>query len=87
MDNSERSDVIATHLPTSTSATNLLHWRQLIVSNGSFVQLDYRSAKLNKKHYGTVIPPEFPLEKIDPSLEIHLFVGFVDGLADPADAG
>lgn len=39
MDNIERSDVIFSHFLAGTSVTNLLHWRQLVLTK-NFVQMD-----------------------------------------------
>ena len=82
VDNFDRKDVLEYHVPAGTSAKNILHWRQEVLS-GLFEMYDYGELG-NLKKYNQTTPPRY-----QPSLiqeEIAMFVGTEDLLADSYDA-
>lgn len=78
----DRMQTITRHMPTGTSAKNLVHYAQMIM-NGKFSRYNFGLAG-NKKRYGTALPPEYNLTNI--RLEsIALVTADNDLLATPED--
>ncbi|EDW00622.1 GH20912 [Drosophila grimshawi] len=68
--------------PAGISRGQLLHFGQLI-NSGKFQQFDYRSARLNSKHYGQPTPPAYQLQNV--RLNLMLFHGNRDALSTRKD--
>lgn len=66
------------HLPGGSSNKNLVHWMQLMRSEGKFQMFDYGAEK-NNEVYKQSIPPEYPLERFK---EIHVPKLFFAGTRD-----
>lgn len=79
----ERIPVYMSHTPAGTSAWNLLHFMQGIKSQ-KFAKFDMGSSRDNLARYGTMEPPEYPLEKIT-NPYIALFSSLNDWMASPQD--
>lgn len=71
------------HTPAGSSLTQFTHFAQQFRNGGKFAKFDYGHVQ-NLLTYGTLDPPEYSLEKV--SVPTALFVGDVDGFADPKDA-
>ena len=56
-----------------------------MLSEGKFEQLNYKNPETNQMYYKKDYPPLFPLENIDPTLEIYFFIGNMDKIADIED--
>ncbi|RWS01370.1 gastric triacylglycerol lipase-like protein [Dinothrombium tinctorium] len=80
--NETRLPVYIAHAPAGTSAWNLVHFMQGIVSK-KFQKFDYGGIK-NRLKYGTKTPPSYNLTKID-TRYIAIFHSQNDWLADPDD--
>jgi len=79
--NNTRLPYIMHYEPNPTSVKNLIKWSQSIRS-GKFQMFDY-GTKGNQAHYNQPTPPQYDLSKL--SLNIALFTGGDDDLADPRD--
>ncbi|XP_026763237.2 lipase 3-like [Galleria mellonella] len=73
--------VIYGHVPSGASVKQLAHFGQEILS-GEFRQYDY-GPKENKRKYGSVTPPNYPVEKI--SAPVSLFYSNDDWMSHPED--
>lgn len=74
--------IILGHVPAGASTKTLIHYAQEIKKNGRFQQFDYGSEG-NEKHYGTLVPPQYPVHKI--TLPIALFSAENDWLSSDVD--
>ncbi|GBP60019.1 Lipase 3 [Eumeta japonica] len=74
--------IILGHVPAGASTKSLVHYAQEIRNKGNFQKFDY-GPKGNMEHYGTTIPPEYPLHKI--TLPIALFSAKNDWLSGEVD--
>jgi pimeloyl-ACP methyl ester carboxylesterase len=81
-DNAKQYNVILEHEPAGTSVTNMLHWRQMVLT-GKFAKYDYGTAG-NIQHYGQPAPPEYDVSKIN--IPVHLFFSKHDSFVDDRDS-
>lgn len=79
--NKTRIPVYLGHFPIGTSVQNFLHFYQIYKAK-NLVMYDHGEAE-NRRRYGQVTPPPYPLERI--KIPIALFSGQGDILADTAD--
>lgn len=70
--------------PNPTSVKNMIHWSQGVKAN-KFQMFDYGSSAANQQHYGQPTPPQYQISDIPSSLNVAIFNGGNDYLADPAD--
>mmetsp|Transcript_55023 Transcript_55023/g.63290 ORF Transcript_55023/g.63290 Transcript_55023/m.63290 type:complete len:395 (-) Transcript_55023:176-1360(-) len=82
MNNQAAYENFAGHFPAGTSVTDILHWKQLLVS-GEFKMYDYGKA-MNNEVYGQDKPHKYDLSLI--SEDVALFVGTDDLIANTVDA-
>ncbi|ETN77976.1 hypothetical protein NECAME_10652 [Necator americanus] len=79
--NNSRWDVVAGHLPSPSSALNLLHWAQVMRFH-ELRRLDHGKSR-NMEIYGQEKPPMFNLSQI--TTPVFLFWSSDDTLAPAAD--
>ncbi|KAL1477996.1 hypothetical protein MTO96_002578 [Rhipicephalus appendiculatus] len=79
--NSTRMPVILAHYPIGTSYKNLRHFVQ-VHRTGRFAMYDYGLLK-NLEKYGKIVPPDYPVEKIE--VPVALFSSVGDTVADSDD--
>ena len=80
-DDYSRYGIFMEHEPSGTSVTNMLHWRQLVLT-GKFNKYDY-GIEGNMEQYGQPTPPDYNLGNINGT--VHLFFGEDDDLVDEQD--
>ncbi|CAK1547640.1 unnamed protein product [Leptosia nina] len=78
--NFEHLTVVFHHFPAGSSAKQLVHFAQLILS-GYFRQYDY--GPKNYEKYGSIIPPSYPVGKI--TAPVAVFYGIGDWLSESVD--
>eukprot|EP00299_Pterocystis_sp_00344_P007099 c2132_g1_i1.p1 GENE.c2132_g1_i1~~c2132_g1_i1.p1 ORF type:complete len:429 (-),score=61.21 c2132_g1_i1:71-1237(-) len=83
MDPNSMSDWVK-HEPSGTSVLNMIHWAQMIRSQGRFSKFDFGVLE-NLRRYGQRTPPEYPLANIPKNLPMFLISGQTDTLADHKD--
>ncbi|XP_063366211.1 lipase 3-like [Cydia amplana] len=74
--------LILGHVPAGASTKTLIHYAQEIRNKGQFQMFDY-GCDGNKRQYGTLTPPQYPLQNI--TLPIALLSAQNDWLAGTAD--
>ncbi|XP_075726488.1 tear acid lipase-like protein [Rhipicephalus microplus] len=79
--NKTRIPVIVGHSPIGTSVQNLLHFYQIYKAK-NLIMYDHGEAE-NRRRYGQVTPPAYPLERIQ--LPIAMFSSPGDILSNTAD--
>ncbi|RWS18703.1 gastric triacylglycerol lipase-like protein, partial [Leptotrombidium deliense] len=80
--NITRLPVYVAHVPSTTSAWNVIHFGQMVVSN-KFRKFDFGTIG-NLRHYGTTHPPEYNMSRIT-SENIAIIHSMNDWLGDPED--
>lgn len=81
--NHDRLNVYLSHIPSGTSAWNIIHYVQLTKS-GKFAKFDHGSPKKNLDVYGSPDPPEYDLTKIT-NQYIALYYSINDWVSSPED--
>ena len=71
------------HTPAGSSLRQFTHFAQQFRNGGKFSRFDHGSIG-NLLSYGSLTPPEYRLENV--RAPTALYVGNVDGFADPRDA-
>jgi len=69
--------------PNPTSVKNMAHWAQGVRTD-TYQMYDYGSASENILHYNQSTPPVYDITKMPP-MNMALFIGGEDYLADPTD--
>eukprot|EP01089_Gocevia_fonbrunei_P013840 TRINITY_DN3643_c0_g1_i3.p1 TRINITY_DN3643_c0_g1~~TRINITY_DN3643_c0_g1_i3.p1 ORF type:complete len:381 (+),score=69.42 TRINITY_DN3643_c0_g1_i3:81-1223(+) len=82
-ENSSRFEYYLNYQPVPTSVKNMIHWSQGVTAE-VFQKYDY-GREGNMVEYGQPTPPVYDLKKLPKTLNIALFTGGNDYLADPKD--
>eukprot|EP00485_Elphidium_margaritaceum_P005877 CAMPEP_0202692744 /NCGR_PEP_ID=MMETSP1385-20130828/7052_1 /ASSEMBLY_ACC=CAM_ASM_000861 /TAXON_ID=933848 /ORGANISM="Elphidium margaritaceum" /LENGTH=419 /DNA_ID=CAMNT_0049348331 /DNA_START=18 /DNA_END=1277 /DNA_ORIENTATION=+ len=82
--NASRIQVYVSQTPADTSVRNMIHWSQG-VKHDTFEMFDYETKEENEAHYGPdyAQPPQYNLSAV--ALNVGLYSGTTDWLADPED--
>jgi len=80
-DNYKQYNIILEHEPSGTSVTNMLHWRQLVLT-AKFNKFDYGTSG-NMLHYGQPSPPDYNVSNIN--VPLYMFMGTHDNFVDERD--
>lgn len=74
------------HFPAGTSMKNVIHYAQIMKAK-RFQLYDYDQPEQNYMHYGSKMPPEVPLKKIQLSMvPMAIYAGKYDDNSDIVDS-